>query len=190
MAAAHIYSIRIPTVFSSSSSSESTTFNPPALDWLAGSWRVTYSSLPLWKDKRNVIISYEILPPSSTSEQPRIRDTTAYQGLKATDKQKTITGINNLADPGAYDWRGTGWLKIATSHWEVLGFGDVEGDEGNKWLVTYFAKTLFTPAGIDIYSLKKEISAEALEGIKKALAGLEHEEMKKLVGNLFEVKHD
>lgn len=42
---------------------------------------------------------------------------------------------------------------IASSHWEVLGFG--HGDDGNEWVVTYFAKTLFTPAGVDIYSRDK-----------------------------------
>ena len=53
--------------------------------------------------------------------------------------------------PAAYGWRGKGWLKIASSQWEVLGSGEEEGG----WAVTFFQKTLFTPIGIDVYARKK-----------------------------------
>lgn len=78
---------------------------------------------------------------------------------------------------------------IASSHWEVLGYGDLE--EGQQWAVTYFAKTLFTPAGIDVYSRMKEGLSEAvMVGIKEALAAVEHAGVTSLVGELFEVKRD
>lgn len=90
---------------------------------------------------------------------------------------------------------------IAPSHWEVLGFGyepatggavesETEG-EGNAWVVTYFAKTLFTPAGIDVYSRSKEgVRAEVLEGIWDASRGLAVEEIGRLVDGCFEVPRD
>lgn len=78
---------------------------------------------------------------------------------------------------------------IASSHWEVLGYGDLEGEQ--QWAVTYFAKTLFTPAGIDVYSRTKEgLSETVMVGIKEALTAVEHTGVKGLVGNLFEIKRD
>ena len=76
---------------------------------------------------------------------------------------------------------------IASSHWEVLGWGDLDG--GDQWAVTYFAKTMFTPAGIDVYSRRKEgVSAPVVEEVKEALAGIGDEGLKKLAGEMFEVK--
>ena len=80
-------------------------------------------------------------------------------------------------------------LMIASSHWEVLGYGDLEDE--HQWVVTYFAKTLFTPAGIDVYSRKKEGLPEAvLTTIKEAFAAIEHEPVQKLAEEMFEVKRD
>lgn len=39
---------------------------------------------------------------------------------------------------------------IASSHRRYLGIGDL--GEGKQWALTYFAKTLFTLAGIDVHS--------------------------------------
>ena len=51
-----------------------------------------------------------------------------------------------------------GWLMIASSKWQVLGYGE-------GWAITYFAKTLFTPAGIDIYIRAEQgISCNAMTG--------------------------
>lgn len=74
-----------------------------------------------------------------------------------------------------------GWLVIASSKWQVLGYGD-------GWAVTFFAKTLFTPAGLDVYSrdgngISEELFQEILSKTK-ALGG----EVGKLAETLFEVK--
>lgn len=54
--------------------------------------------------------------------------------------------------------------------------------------VTYFTKTLFTPAGIDFYSRRKEgLPKEAVDGILASLQGLYVPEMKKLVVEVFEI---
>lgn len=81
---------------------------------------------------------------------------------------------------------------IASSHWQFLGYGGGgEGGEEEGWAVTYFQKTLFTPAGIDIYSRRKEgLGAEVLEGITAALGENESEEIRELAKVLFEVKRD
>lgn len=72
----------------------------------------------------------------------------------------------------------------------MLGWGEEEAT-GNKWVVTCFAKTLFTPAGVDLYSKDNAgLQLETVVAIKKALAEVEDEDIRKMAGDLFEVKID
>lgn len=176
-------------------------YRNPTIAWLTEEWHVTHSTLPMWKSKRNVRIQYTPLPPSDPSipqeNTDRIDDLVTSQPLDST-KISSIRGIDKAAvkdstqdsGRGEWDWRGRGWLMIASSHWEVLSWGEEEGT-GNKWVATMFAKTLFTPAGIDVYSQRKEgVEGDTLEGIKKALSEIEDENVKKMAGEIFEVNRD
>lgn len=169
-------------------------YKAPSLEFLQGRWHVLHSTLPMWKSKRNVCITYTPSEPSSSSSTAaqvtdRLEDVVTYQGLDS-DKEHTIRGVDTASEGAGttdtWDWRGKGWLKIASSHWEVLGWGD--DAEGNSWMVTYFAKTLFTPAGVDIYSRQRSgLKTETLQNIKAALAGIEGEEFQVLAQSMFEV---
>lgn len=67
-------------------------------------------------------------------------------------------------------------LFFVTSHWEVLGWGEATTKEGVKerWAVTWFAPTLFTKEGVDVYCDRKEgISEETYGEIQRALVGLD-----------------
>ena len=172
-------------------------FQLPTIPWLMEEWHVTHSTLPMWKGKRNVRIKYTPLEPSSPSvakdNTDRIDDIVTSQSLKS-DKVSTINGIDKAAGSGEtrgeWDWRGKGWLKIASSHWEVLGWGEEEGT-GNKWVMTMFAKTLFTPAGIDLYSKDRTgVSSETLGDIKEGLSEIEDPDVKKMASEIFEVTID
>ena len=174
--------LRLPTVYAESNTLPGST--APAPDWLAGRWYITHSSLPLWKDKRDVAIDYTLLP-ADASGVSKVEDTTSYRPLDSTTV-KTIRGADTPRDgrhQGIYDWRGYGWLKVASSHWEILGHG--EGEGGRQWMVTHFHKTLFTPEGIDIYK-----PVETQEAIKGKLRELGHEGFGKLVAALFEVRQE
>ena len=146
----------------------------------------------MWKSKRNVQIAYKPLPSAdggTAQGTDRIDDIVTYQSLTSS-KLKTVNGIDKASgsDAGAWDWRGKGWLMIASSHWEVLGYGDRGADQ---WAVTYFAKTLFTPAGIDIYSRAEGgLSMETVEGIRDALGRIEDPGVKQLAGEIFEIQRD
>ena len=154
----------------------------------------------MWKNKRNVRIQYTPLEPSSPSiakeNTDRLDDLVSYQGLNS-DKVSTVHGVDKVASSGTsgtsrgeWDWRGKGLLMIASSHWELLGWGEEEGT-GNKWVVTMFAKTLFTPAGIDVYSKDRAgLKPETVEGIERALEGIEDADVKKLASQVFEIKSD
>ncbi|KNG46300.1 hypothetical protein TW65_86037 [Stemphylium lycopersici] len=191
--------LRAPSSLPTTSPSPSLT--PPQLSWLSGSWNVTHSTLPMWKKSRNVRITYSAIPSTSPAQ---IDDVVTYQNL-SSDKLKTVHGVdrpfelpNTSPAPGeaeagevaslGYNWRGKGWLVIATSKWEILGYGDEEG-AGNSWVVTYFAKTLFTPAGVDFYSRNGSLAPRTIEDIKAGLAGLGGD-VAKLAEQVFEVKMD
>ena len=84
---------------------------------------------------------------------------------------KIIRGIDTPDGQGGWDWRGRGLLKMTTSHWEVLGWGEKEDE---KWAVTWFAPSMFTPEGLDIYCNNKEgITPELYHEIQAALQALE-----------------
>ncbi|EME84871.1 uncharacterized protein MYCFIDRAFT_187714 [Pseudocercospora fijiensis CIRAD86] len=173
-------------------------FETPLIEWLAETWHVTHSTLPMWKSKRNVRIQYTPLEPSvasiSADNTDRLDDLVTYQSLNG-EKVSKVKGIDKAAGSGVnrgeWDWRGKGWLKVASSHWEVLGWGEEANNGNNKWVVTMFAKTLFTPAGIDVYSRSKEgLLHETLEEIKMALASIDDSGIGKLSEAIFEIKVD
>ncbi|KAB2578572.1 hypothetical protein BFW01_g12512 [Lasiodiplodia theobromae] len=162
---------------------------PPTPAWLQGKWHVTHSTLPMWRSKRNVTITYTALPDGA-----KIDDLVEYQALDGSDKVKSVHGVDTPAADcagWAWDWRGKGWLVIASSRWEALGYGDEDGEGERQWAVTYFAKTLFTPAGLDLYSRHPDgLRPRTVEAIKEALARVDDEDVRRLAGGLFEVKMD
>ena len=172
-------------------------FESPTIAWLSEEWHITHSTLPMWKSKRNVRIQYTPLDPSSPEiskeNTDRLDDLVTYQGL-GKEKLQTVNGIDTVSSTGGkrgeWDWRGKGWLKIASSHWELLGWGE-ESQTGNKWMVSMFAKTLFTPAGIDVYSKGRNgLELETLEEVKKALAEIDDPDVRKLAGEVFAITID
>lgn len=43
---------------------------PPPLEWLNGTWNLTYSTLPRWHKSRNVTVSYTLLPKDPKTITP------------------------------------------------------------------------------------------------------------------------
>jgi hypothetical protein len=190
--------IRTPSshTYSTSKTTTESTLKSPPFEWISTTWNVSYSSLPLWKGKQNVRITYSLCGPApqDPSKMPTLDDHVESQKLGQT-KTSHIHGISRpvevkgLAFGLAYSWRGKGLLKIASSDWEILGYGsDNHAAEPNDWVVTFFSKTLFTPAGIDIYTrTKANLSDETLDAIKSALATLSDEKFTTIVNSIFEI---
>ncbi|KAJ7727825.1 hypothetical protein DFH07DRAFT_851517 [Mycena maculata] len=171
--------------------------NVPYADFL-GTWHVVASTLPLWKNKKNVAITYSTIPgaPATTFD-----DLVTYEMrfAKQGSTPSTVKGVDKLevGAAGRWKWRGKGLLMIATSRWQLLGFHvsppnlNAQSDEP-EWVVTYFASTLFTPAGLDIYSRTKdglsdgfiETMIEELGSLGGDVAGLVKH------GGMFRVPHD
>ena len=166
------------------SSAPSGNFVPPDVAFLQGKWHVTHSTLPMWKKSRNVTITYTPLPHNAEL----LDDLVEYQPLNSSKKKK-VEGIDtpDAHTKAAYSWRGKGLLKIASSHWQVLGYGEEDGG----WAVTYFKKTLFTPAGIDVYARQKSgLSESLLKQIRAELKTVEDQSVKALGDTIFSIKHD
>lgn len=174
--------IRVPRHYAGQSPDAS---EPPPIEWLHRSWTVTHSTLKRWRTAQNLTITYGPHPATSS---PRVTDNVTYQS-KGQRKLKTVSGIDTAAgDTTVWDWRGSGLLKPISCRWELLGWGErtVEG-KSEKWAVTWFAKTLFTEEGVDVYTDRREgMSEETAAAIRTALEGLGREELAKLVKELLE----
>ncbi|KAI1444255.1 hypothetical protein F5Y02DRAFT_178575 [Annulohypoxylon stygium] len=177
-------SLRAPSKYLSASSKSNPTtssgapFVTPPLEWLQRTWTVTHSTLSMWRSARNVRITYAPYKPIPGANDNLVE----YEKKNGKGGVKTVVGIEkpDPVIPGAWTWRGKGLLAIASSHWEVLGWGERPlpgGEEGEggieRWAVTWFAPTLFTQEGVDIYSDRKEgLSKETAEEVIKVLKDL------------------
>lgn len=184
--------LRIPSKYASSSlPPTSSSFSNPPLEWLHRTWTVTHSTLSMWRTARNVRITYKPLAPSGTgdSARPRVDDLVEYEKSSGKGGVKTVSGVDTASASGAaatgsWDWRGKGLLGFVTSHWEVLGWGERDTVEGGKerWAVTWFAPTLFTKEGVDLYSDRQGGMSPALaEEILAGLKGLDAAPLVKMV---------
>ena len=146
-------------------------------------------------------------PSSSSSSAPRptrINDLVEYRSIaaSASSRPSRVLGVDTLdpASPTRFKWRGKGLLLIASSRWHLLGYhSPVHGpgpdpdpafaaDAPPAWAVTFFEKTLFTPAGLDIYARAPEgLPADLHAAIVRALHALGGE-VADLAGSLFEVQ--
>ncbi|KAK3304072.1 uncharacterized protein B0T15DRAFT_494559 [Chaetomium strumarium] len=170
--------LRLPSKYrdasQSSEGSPAPSFTPPTLGFLHRTWTVTHSTLRMWRSARNVRITYGPLPSSKSRD--RLSDLVEYEPLSGSSGGvRRVAGVDTASSAGdtsVWDWRGSGWLFFVGSQWEVLGWGEWEvpganGEgEGEKekerWVVTWFAPTLFTAEGVDVYSDRMGGGSEGL----------------------------
>lgn len=96
-----------------------------------------------------------------------------HASAKPDSRPSTVSGTDHTLGVARFKWRGNGLLFIASSKWQVLGCSTSKAAGGHPWAVTFFEKTLFTPAGLDIYSRSAEgipepLLKEIFEKIKAA----------------------
>jgi len=162
-----------------------------------GQWFVVQSTLGMWKTRKDVTITYT---PYTAPPNLAYNDHVEYRSSSSSSSKprSSVLGISTLLPtPGGDDkvqtncehsahfkWRGTGLLKIASSKWQVLGYDVQEG-----WAVTMFEKTLFTPAGLDVYVRHPgALSKERMDEIIRNVQGLGGE-AGALANGFFEVSH-
>ncbi|RAK89889.1 hypothetical protein BO79DRAFT_244778 [Aspergillus costaricaensis CBS 115574] len=181
---------------------------------ILGTWYITRSSSPFWSDKRNPTITLTAdtttnTPPgtlplsalsqaTTTSPAPILTNKTSYQTLSSSSV-KITTGTDRAISAGKehgpiqMEWRGSGWLRMVSAQWEILGWGGADNDE---WLLVFTNKSMFTPAGISLYSRRKTGVDELVwAGIEVELRGLVERypaegELKELVMGMEVVRFD
>ncbi|KAL7798222.1 hypothetical protein V8C37DRAFT_369143 [Trichoderma ceciliae] len=166
--------LKLPSKYSSSSASPENATPAPTIEWLTRTWSVTHSTLAMWRTARNVRISYSRLPPKGDGRL-RVDDLVEYEPCDQEGIVKSVTGIDTESPDGGWDWRGKKWLFFVSSHWEIIGSGEETAADGGKerWAVTWFAPTLFTKEGLDIY-------CDRMEGLSEATYGKVDEALRKL----------
>ncbi|KAI1108285.1 hypothetical protein F5Y14DRAFT_436799 [Nemania sp. NC0429] len=200
-------SLRAPSKYPQGGSKVLTTsgepFVAPPNEWIHGTWTVTHSTLSMWRSAQNVRITYTphkrgpATSPSAAADgnsngnasNPAVNDNLVeYEKKNGKGGVKTVLGTEKPDPniPAAWNWRGKGWLMIASSHWEVLGWGGRPSSSGDgsvvRWAVTWFAPTLFTEEGVDIYSDRREgLDKETADIIIEALKRLEAPKLVELV---------
>ncbi|BCR94874.1 uncharacterized protein AKAW2_11920A [Aspergillus luchuensis] len=166
---------------------------PPTTTNILGTWYITRSSSPFWSDKRNPTITLTAdttttttppgsLPlsalsqPTTTSPTPILTNKTSYQTLSSSSV-KTTTGTDRAISGGKehgpiqMEWRGSGWLRMVSAQWEILGWGGADDDD--EWLLVFANKSMFMPAGISLYSRTKTgVDEMVWAGIEVELGGL------------------
>ena len=171
------------------SSSANCTFEPPSSQDLLGDWFIVQTSLPFWSDKRNVKITYSE-GSSAASGITSVQDDVIYQ-TSTSEKTKTVRGLNTSSQrglPGAWDWRGLGWVKIVSNHWEVLAH-DLDGLDGRVWMVIHTEKSFFAPEAVHVYSrIKTTLSSDLREGLQKDLMG--RQGIANLLRNMYDVRQN
>jgi hypothetical protein len=177
--------INLPSKYASAKAEPTGSSPAPSLEWLTRTWTVTHSTLSMWRSARNVRISYTGLPPRPDG-RARIDDLVEYQPTKKTDVLKTVEGVDTAATAGgaSWDWRGKGWLFFVSSHWEVVAWGESRREDGEveRWAVTWFAPTVFTKEGVDVYCDRREGLSVATYGrIEEALRKVEAKELAGMV---------
>ncbi|KFA60868.1 hypothetical protein S40285_04836 [Stachybotrys chlorohalonatus IBT 40285] len=182
MAEANPISLILPSKYAPKTSGPPLPASAPDLDWMTGTWTVTHSTLSMWRSARNVRITYALLPAKSDL-RPRMDDLVEYEPTSKEGVLKNVQGVDTQADKG-WNWKGKGLLFFVGSHWEILGWGEAQTPDGarERWAVTYFAPTLFTKEGLDIYCDRKEgLSEQTYSSIMEALKKLDAKHLVDLV---------
>ncbi|KAL2783801.1 hypothetical protein BJX66DRAFT_317834 [Aspergillus keveii] len=175
-----------------SSQNESGSANPVTTGSLSGTWYVRLSSSPFWIDKYGVSITFS-LDDDDDDNAAAVQSTTpdlethavytsnlSYRtSISPSGDTKAVSGTDRRlgAAPSAenggtipMEWRGSGWMKLVKTRWEILGFGGGGPGTDTEWLVAYAEKSMFNPPGISVYSRKRELRAEVEAEIRQVLA--------------------
>ncbi|MGI8540022.1 MAG: hypothetical protein ACR2N0_09630 [Rubrobacteraceae bacterium] len=149
---------------------------------MLGVWYVVRTNLDFWRTRKNPSVTYTLI-----EEEPRVRlrDTVRYGSLG--EPPRKIIGVDeqNPHLSSLFLWRGSGlFTRFLESGWFLLG----HDEEYSEWAVTYFSKTPFTDAGMDIYARKPFLSGGKVAEIAAGMSDNEH--LERQAGTLFAPAHE
>lgn len=149
-------------------------------------------SIRLTRTCKSVVEYHSSLTNQPSSEKKRI------EGLNRPIKLEDQDGGRVEEQMVQWRWRGKGMLKLLKSDWQILGyhFSSTSTTSGQRedspdWVVTFFHKTLFTPAGIDVYSKSPDALSDQLKlQLIQTLRNHTSRVVSDLADLMFEIHHD
>lgn len=128
-------------------------------DPVSGTWYIVATSLPFWRRRTDPAVTYAPLPDG------RVLDTVTY---RSRGRSRIVLGADTRAGDG-WSWRGlTPLTRLTSSRWRVEASGSTGDGPEHEWAVTSFEKTLFTPAGVDVYCRAPQITPQARDAANDA----------------------
>lgn len=117
---------------------------------LPGTWAVAATNFPMWLSgaRRSPKFTYGLV----SSTPLVLTDDVSYETVAG--ERKHILGKNTYSG-GRFVWRGRGLLGVVASRWSVTG-----ARKDGTVIAIKFAKTIGTPAGIDIL-VREDAGVEA-----------------------------
>ncbi len=129
---------------------------------VSGTWFIVATSLPFWRSRSSPSVTYAELPDG------RVLDAVHY---RRSGRDRLVLGADTPVDVG-FRWRGlTPLTRLTSSRWHVVASDESAADPGGRWAVTAFDKTLFTPAGVDVYCRAEGITVDAMAAARATLTG-------------------
>ncbi len=148
---------------------------------MLGVWYIVRTNLDFWRTRKNPSVTYT---PIEHAPRMKPRDTVRYG--PAGKPPRKIPGVDTR-DPdlsSRFLWRGSGPLtRFLKSRWFFLD----HDEEYAEWAVTYFSKTPFTDAGIDIYAREPHLSEGKVAEIIAQMS--DNELLERQAGKLFSPAH-
>jgi len=129
----------------------------PVTDPVSGTWFIVATSLPFWRRRTDPAVTYAPLPDG------RVLDAVTY---RSRGRSRVVLGADTRdgSVEGGWSWRGlTPLTRLTGSRWRVVASGTTGDGPDHVWAVTSFERTLFAPAGTDVYCRAPRISPEARE---------------------------
>jgi len=119
--------------------------------FLPGTWTIRATNFPFWLSGERVDgrLNYEL----KSAEPLVFADTVTYK--KPNGTPKSIIGTDRWTSTG-FVWHGKGLLSLLSSRWTVTG-----GSDDLTIIAIHYAKSLVTPAGIDIIVREGQRADEA-----------------------------
>ena len=133
---------------------------------LAGRWYIVETSLDFWQRRSNPSITYT---QQRYKGVPRLLDQVRYTNAAGQPKQIVGYDYELAGEQGHFLWLAQPrYLFFLKSRWGLVA----HDPEYREWAVTYFSKTLFTAAGIDIYARKPNLAPQARQQIIEQISGV------------------
>lgn len=131
-------------------------------DAVAGTWFIVATSLPFWRHRQAPSVTYTDLPDG------RVLDAVHY---RKGGRDRLVLGADTVLEDG-FHWHGlTPLTRLTSSRWSVVAVDESPDALADRWAVTAFDKTLFTPAGVDVYCRAELIGEAALSTARESLVG-------------------